>query len=199
MRVVSPKFRVCFVVAYSCSAVFALWAPRVYRHYHERDTKLCQHYPHLPCNFPKSVFSCAAFNFGPDVWTFRHRDGTNVAFGWCAVQVLRRFDPTKGGHLVLWDLKLVIEFPAGATILIPLATIAHSNIPVDVRNRQERASFMQYTPGTLLRFVDNRFRTEANYASEDPEGYAKKCQDKSSRWETGLGMLSTADELFEPQ
>ncbi|KAJ7702802.1 hypothetical protein B0H17DRAFT_1327163 [Mycena rosella] len=165
-------------MAVYASSVFALWAPRVYGHYHECDAKLRQHYPHLPRNFPKSVFSCAAFNFGPDVWTFRHRDGTNVPFGWCA---------------------LVIEFPAGATILIPSATIVHSNIPVDVRNGEERASFTQYTPGALLRFIDNRFRTEADYASEDPEGYAKKCEEKSLRWETGLGMLSTADELFEPE
>ncbi|KAJ7706805.1 hypothetical protein B0H17DRAFT_918481, partial [Mycena rosella] len=186
------------MVVYASSA-FTLWAPKVYQHYHERDTKLCQYYPHLLRNFPKSVFSCAAFKLGPDIWMFWHRDATNVPFDWCAVQALGRFDPTKGGHLVLWDLELIIEFPAGATILLPSATIVHSNIPVDVRNREERASFTQYTPGGLLRFVDNEFRTETEFANEDPEGYLKKCEEKESRWERSLRMLSTVDELFEPE
>ncbi|KAJ7701522.1 hypothetical protein B0H17DRAFT_924317 [Mycena rosella] len=181
------------------SAVFALWAPKVYQHYHECDIKVCQHYPHLLRNFPKSVFSCAAFNFGPDVWTFRHCDARNVPFGWCTVQALGHFDPTKGSHLMLWDLELIIEFPAGATILLPSATIAHSNTPVDVRNGEEHAFFTQYTLGGLLRFVDNEFRTETEFANEDPEGYLKKCEEKESRWERSLRMLSTIDELFEPE
>ncbi|KAJ7635424.1 hypothetical protein B0H17DRAFT_1149698 [Mycena rosella] len=110
--------------------------------------------------------------------------------GWCAIQALGRFDPTKGGHLVLWDLELIIEFPAGATILLPSAMIAHSNIPVDVRNGEERASFMQYTPGGLLRFVDNEFCTETEFANEDPEGYLKKCEEKESRWRGACACLA---------
>jgi hypothetical protein len=70
-----------------------------------------------------SIFSCAAFNFGPNVWTFKHRDVLNLAFRWCAIQAVGKFDATKGGHLILWDLKLVIEFPVGALVLIPSATL----------------------------------------------------------------------------
>ncbi|KAJ7692610.1 hypothetical protein B0H17DRAFT_933922, partial [Mycena rosella] len=175
------------------SAVLVLWAPCVYNHYHERDAKLRQHFPHLPRLFAKSVFSCAAFNFGPDVWTFKHCDGQNAPFGWCPVTVLGNFDHTKGGHLILWDLELIIEFPAGSTILIPSATIIHSNTP-----REERASFTQYTPGRLLRFVDNEFHIKSQFASEDPAGYARMCEEKGTCWEMGLGLLSTLDELFEP-
>lgn len=36
----------------------------------------------------------------------------------CAITTLSDYDPKAGGHLVLWDLKLVIEFPPGSTILI---------------------------------------------------------------------------------
>ncbi|KAJ7678390.1 hypothetical protein B0H17DRAFT_944629, partial [Mycena rosella] len=147
--------------------------------------------------FPKSIFSCAAFNFGPNVWVFRHRDGQNVPFGWCAVTALGAFDHTKGGHLVLWDLKLVIEFPLGTTILLPSATIAHSNVPVNAEHSKEHTSFMQYMAGGLLRFVDNRFQTEKEFESEDPEGYAQMCEGKEKRWEMGLGLLSTLDELCE--
>ncbi|KAJ7054565.1 hypothetical protein C8F01DRAFT_1221296 [Mycena amicta] len=108
------------------SAMFAFWAPRLYGYYLGYNHKLNARRP-----FPKSVFSAAAFNFGPNVWTFKHRDVLNLPFGWCAIQALGNFDPTKGGHLILWDLRLVIEFPPGALILIPSATLSHSNIPAE--------------------------------------------------------------------
>ncbi|KAJ6599944.1 hypothetical protein DFH09DRAFT_1303296 [Mycena vulgaris] len=176
-------------MAVYASAAFGLWVPK-------HDDALHRHLPHLGRNFEKSVFSCAAFNFGPNVWTFKHRDVLNVPFGWCAVQALGRFDPTKGGHLVLWDLKLVIEFPPGATILLPSATIAHSNIPVQAGDR--RASFTQYTPGGLIRYIDNGFRTEGDLESEDPAEYERLRRQKETRWEMGIGLFSTVKELLEP-
>ncbi|KAJ7106235.1 hypothetical protein C8R44DRAFT_638622, partial [Mycena epipterygia] len=182
-------------MAIYASAAFGLWAPRVYTYYDEHDRALRRHYPDLQRNFAKSVFSCATFNFGPNVWTFKHRDVLNVPFGWCAVQALGLFDPRKGGHLVLWDLKLVIEFPAGSTILLPSATIAHSNLPV--QKGDQRASFTQYTSGGLIRFVDNGFRTEKDLAEEDPAEYERISALKEARWQMGIGLLSTVDELLE--
>ncbi|KAJ7676313.1 hypothetical protein B0H14DRAFT_3101988 [Mycena olivaceomarginata] len=129
-------------------SAFALWAPRLHEYYRTQDTKLRQHLPHLPRIFPHSIFSCAAFNFGPKVWTFRHRDVQNVPFGWCAIQSAGNFDATKGGHPRL--------FPAGALILLPSATITHSNIPV--QEGDTRTSFTQFTAGALMRYVDNGFR-----------------------------------------
>ncbi|KAJ7669094.1 hypothetical protein B0H17DRAFT_896597, partial [Mycena rosella] len=112
------------------SAAFGIWAPTLYKYYKKYDGALHAHLPHLQPNFAKSIFSCATFNFGPNVWTFKHRDVMNLPFGMCAVQALGEFDPTQGGHLVLWDLKLIIEFPPGALILLPSATMSHSNVPV---------------------------------------------------------------------
>ncbi|KAJ7790143.1 hypothetical protein B0H14DRAFT_2396692, partial [Mycena olivaceomarginata] len=130
------------------SGVFASWAPRLYQHYHDNDEKLHIKLPHLRRPFVGSIFSCAAFNFGPNIWTFKHRDVVNLAFGWCAIQALGDFDPTKGGHLVLWDLMLVIEFPPGALILIPSATLSHSNVPVQPGDTH--VSFTQFTSGGLF-------------------------------------------------
>ncbi|KAF8176653.1 hypothetical protein K438DRAFT_1908668 [Mycena galopus ATCC 62051] len=138
-------------------SAFALWAPRLYAHYRGHDAALRHRHPHLRRPFERSVFFCAAVNFGPNVWTFRHRDVLNLAFGWCAVQALGNFDATKGGHLVLWDLELVVEFPAGALILLPSATIAHSNVPV--QPGEERASFTQFSAGGIFRYIDNGFQT----------------------------------------
>ena len=74
--------------------------------------------------------------------------------GWCCITALGDFDPTKGGHLVLWDLKLVIEFPPGSTVLLPSAAIAHSNTAIDCR--EMRCSFTQFTAGGLFRWTSHR-------------------------------------------
>jgi hypothetical protein len=141
------------------------------------------------------VFSQAAFNFGPRAWTFKHRDILNLLFGMCVVQALGDFDPKKGGHLILWELKLVIEFPPGALILIPSAAITHSNLLVGPD--EHRASFTQFTGGGLFRHVDNGFHTERELAEEDPNKYTRVCKQKAGRWEMGLGLLSTVDELLD--
>lgn len=171
-----------------------MWAPRLHQHYRDCDEKLRDRHPELRRPFAYSVFFCAAFNFGRNVWTYKHRDILNLAFGWCAVQALGRFDSRKGGHLVLWDLKLVIEFPAGALILLPSATIAHSNVPV--QDDEERVSFTQFSAGGIFRYVDNGCQTVAELAESDPEEYERLMALKAERWEKGLNLLSTMDELL---
>lgn len=127
---------------------FALWNTLVYDYYLRYLKTLFEKMPELRRIFDRSVFPTAAFNFGPNVWTYKHRDVLNCPFGWCAIQALGRFDPTKGGHLVLWELGLVIEFPPGSLILIPSATTTHSNTPI--AEGDVRASFTQYCPGGLF-------------------------------------------------
>ncbi|KAJ3718906.1 hypothetical protein C8R42DRAFT_535110, partial [Lentinula raphanica] len=45
-------------------AAFSLWAPRVYAEYQQTTEVMRLKLPHLPTNFPSSVFSAAAFNLG---------------------------------------------------------------------------------------------------------------------------------------
>ncbi|KAJ7310667.1 hypothetical protein DFH08DRAFT_718702, partial [Mycena albidolilacea] len=111
-------------------------------------------------------------------------DVLNLAFGWCAIQALGDFDPTKGGHLVLWDLMLVIEFPPGTLILIPSATLSHANIPVQAGDT--RVSFTQFISGGLFRYVDNGYRMEGELADADPAEYTRLMEKKQLQWENGL-------------
>ncbi|KAJ7723135.1 hypothetical protein B0H16DRAFT_1737346 [Mycena metata] len=175
-------------------AAFAIWAPRLHAYYKQCDAKLRTLLPDLRRPFVGSVYFCAAFNFGRNVWTFKHRDVLNLAFGWCAIQALGRYDATLGGHLVLWDLELVVEFPHGALILLPSATVAHSNIPV--REGEERVSFTQFSAGGIFRYVDNGGRTVAELERDEPGEYERLSARMASRWEEGLGLLSTLDELI---
>ena len=60
---------------------------------------------------------CATFNFGPSTVSFIHTDPGNLPYGWCPITSLGPFDPKCGGHLILWDLQLVIKFPPGGAVL----------------------------------------------------------------------------------
>lgn len=189
-------FDSCSAAANILPASFQLWAPNTYRYFQDNLEQLWQTHPHLNRNFAKSVFPCATFNFGPNVWTFKHRDVLNCPFGWCAVQALGNFDHRRSGHMILWELKLIIEFPSGSTILIPSATITHSNIPI--AEGDARASFTQFCAGGLFRYVDNGFRTEKALAEQDPEEYQRILSLKETRWQMGLGLFSTINELLAP-
>lgn len=104
------------------------------------------------------------------------------------------FDPRLGGHLVLWDLRLVIEFPPGSTILIPSAVLCHSNIAI--RAGETRYSFTQYTAGGLFRWVDHGFQKEPEYfGGLTEEELEKENEAMEQRWSMGLGLFSTIDEL----
>ncbi|KAF8150125.1 hypothetical protein B0H34DRAFT_732626 [Crassisporium funariophilum] len=154
---------------------FSVWAPRLYQHYRMHMEKL---------EGRTSITLC----------TFKHHDSLNLPFGWCAILALGKFDPTLGGHLILWDTKTVIEFPPGSTILIPSSTMSHSNVAV--QERESRVSFTQYTAGGIFRYVDNDFRTEKEFEAEDKNGYEAMCELKKTRWKMGVGLFSSMDELL---
>ncbi|KAK7032066.1 hypothetical protein VNI00_013435 [Paramarasmius palmivorus] len=181
----------CFKrLAGHASGAFATWAPKLYRHYFDYDTRLRKEHPFCTKNFENSIWSCATYNFGPSTVTVQHIDHLNYIFGWCAITSLGKFDHTKGGHLVLWELGLVLEFPPGWTALIPSAYIRHSNTPIS--DQETRYSFTQYTAGGLFRWVDDKFRLRSKLTKAQRK--RATARDKR-RLKSGLFMYSTLDEL----
>lgn len=122
-----------------------------------------------------------------------HIDFANLAWGWCAITALGNFDPNYGGHLVLWDLGLIIQFPPGSTILIPSALLRHLNIRV--RDYEVRYSFTQYSAGGLFRWLRNGCQTNEalrSSASHDEEEWRGEMDERLSQ---GIAMYSFLDEL----
>ncbi len=145
-------------------------------------------------NWANSIFSCATFNFGPRTLCFRHTNSGNLPFGWCAITALGWFDPKCGGHLVLWDLKLIIDFPPGSTILIPSAILRHSNTAIAPGER--RYSFTQYMSGGLFRWVEYGFQMAEDYwASLESDDLETALTAREERWRMGLDTFSTLEEL----
>jgi hypothetical protein len=119
-------------------------------------------------NFPYKdhPFAALTFNLGPDACTKPHKDMMNLTWGWCAITSLGTYDPTKGGHLVLWDLELAVEFPPCSTIFIPSAILSHSNTAIGPEER--RASVTQYNSAGLFRWVafDHKLKREKEFSGK---------------------------------
>lgn len=174
--------------------LFKSYAPQVHAFYHTELNKLLAHDPQLFKNFANTVWACMTINFGPQTCTIPHCDTANLAWGWCCIIALGNFDFTKGGHFVLWDLGLVIEFPPGSVILIPSALLKHSNVAV--QDGESRYSITQYTAGSLFQYIYNDFRSnkERNWTDTD-EDRARVAEDAAKRWKEGLDMFSSWDSL----
>ncbi|PPQ83749.1 hypothetical protein CVT26_007541 [Gymnopilus dilepis] len=180
-------------------ASFALYAPKLYEHYRKTLARLYEHEPHLQPNFPSiSPFPAMTFNLGPSTATVEHADFGNVAHGWCAITALGNYDPDKEGHLILYDLKLIITFPPGSTVLIPSAVFRHGNTQLVAPNSY-RQSITQYCAGGLFRWVRYGFRTGKDLAALDPSGKMKKDADGDLQTKTqeALSLFSTLDSLAD--
>ncbi|THU78146.1 hypothetical protein K435DRAFT_876959 [Dendrothele bispora CBS 962.96] len=170
--------RPCFAhIAHHQSSAYVTFSPKNYKYYFEGNRKLYAKLPDLHSNFPKSEFACI----------------TNTAHGMCAVTALGSFNPKLGGHLVLWDLKLLIEFPPGCTILLPSALLRHSN--TSVQAHETRYSVTQYTAGGIWRWLDSGGQTKVNLKLNNPEEWQELQTRKQGRRERVLDMFSTLEEI----
>ncbi|KAJ7850177.1 hypothetical protein B0H14DRAFT_2355781, partial [Mycena olivaceomarginata] len=181
------------------NTLFQSYAPDLHLYYHTTMERLHAWNPKLRPNFlpSVSVFTAATFNFGLQTVTFPHLDFANLAWGWCAITALGDFDPDQGGHIILWDLKLIICFPPGCTIFIPSALVRHSNTSIQAHEKQ--FSFTQYTPAGIFRFVDNGFRTEAaiDASGLSAAQQAERVEARKRRWIEGLRMYRQWEYAFE--
>ncbi|KIJ69921.1 hypothetical protein HYDPIDRAFT_77658 [Hydnomerulius pinastri MD-312] len=169
---------------------FGFYAPRLYQQYHEQLGQLFGHHPHLVRIFNNSIFPAATFNCGPQVVTSEHVDSTNIPYGLCPIWAGGQFDPVAGGHLILFDLGLVVQFPPGSTALIPSGTVRHGNVVL--QPGETRYSFTQYCSGGLMRWVQYGFRS----VRSSPATLKKWFDDNhEERWKWAVGLFSKVDEV----
>ncbi len=128
--------------------------------------------------FPDSPFCGTTFNLGPKTSTVIHRDSRNFIGGLCAIIVLGHFNHKTSGHIILHDIRTIIEVRAGDVVFIPSACIAHSNS--SLKPHEDRCSIVQYTAGGLFRKV----WSEGTYNGTDTNINIR-------RWEECLQLLGT--------
>ncbi|KAI1783077.1 hypothetical protein LXA43DRAFT_904329 [Ganoderma leucocontextum] len=173
-------------------SVMCLLAPHMFETYNAILEEVCAHDTCLRCNFPGNPFAAATFNVSLHTVTYGHMNHLNPPNGMCSITTIGNFDPTLGEHLVLWDLKLVIEFPPGSTILIPSALLKHSNICLHDTSNEFRHSFVQYSVGGIFRWVECGHQSQKDFKTA---GHRYKETGKQ-RWQRGLALFSKWSDLF---
>ena len=148
--------------------------------------------PSLKWYFKNSIFPATTVNFGPNAVCWDHIDHANYACGWCAIWGLGPYDPTRGGHLILFDIKKFIQFPPGSLILIPSALMRHGNTPLQPGD--QRFGLTQYAAGGLFRWVENGF---CRSLDADTSTQRKMKAEAKGRYETHLNMYSQDDKLSQ--
>ncbi|PBK88590.1 hypothetical protein ARMGADRAFT_937328, partial [Armillaria gallica] len=152
-------------------------------------TQTIRRIPSLHCNWSRSPFASAMFNLGPTTSMLHHRDYLNSTLGVCAIYCDSNFDYTHGGHLVLWDLKLAIQFPPGSTIFIPSALFEHSNTVI--QPGETRISFTQYLAAGLFWWIGTKGKTDREINEGDCTiEKVSVCHRKETAWSRGLKLFS---------
>ncbi|THU89824.1 hypothetical protein K435DRAFT_677098, partial [Dendrothele bispora CBS 962.96] len=172
------------------NAAFATWGPRLHRLYHHTLEDYASLDPSFSQCFPQTAFAAATFNFDTQTATTEHLDYLNYLYGWCGVTALGSYNYTKRGHLILWDIRLIIEFPPGTSILLPSAYIRHSN--TSISSGEKRYSFTQYSAGGLFRYAQDGMRSRVSMSSVEKDEKEQQARREVSE---GVKLYSTLDEL----
>lgn len=162
--------------------------PGTWQEYEDTLTDIIADDPTLVRAFDNSAFAACHVNFPPNAWTRLHTDHLNLVRGLCAVWVMGRFDPKKGGHLILWDLKIIVEFPPGNLILLPSALVMHGNISIE--QDSVRCSFVLYSAAGLFRWVHNGFQSDADFV------HNASAEERAQWEEFRQGLLERNLEVF---
>ncbi|KAK7054023.1 hypothetical protein R3P38DRAFT_2381946, partial [Favolaschia claudopus] len=142
-----------------------------------------------PCE--ASVFSAATVELGGPHRTRSDWRGHIPPFEaavWSILTAAGTYRSIYGGHLIVWDLGLVIQFPAGSSILVPTGIVRYSF--VEVRPGEDRFSILQWAGSGVRRFVENGYKTDIDFAREASEEQHNMREDR--RTESHL----VASELF---
>ncbi|KAJ7847058.1 hypothetical protein B0H13DRAFT_1532904, partial [Mycena leptocephala] len=81
---------------------------------------------------------------------------------WSSLSALGKYAHLHGGHIIFWDLGLVICFPPGATILFPAGLLRYSF--VKVRAGEHRYAVLQWAGGGISRWLANGRLSDLDFA-----------------------------------
>ena len=171
---------------------FAYYFPKIYSYYSKNLRKLFSRYPHLRHTFMNSIFPACTFNMGPKTVSVEHADTGNLASGGCPVTSGGNYDPKLGGHMVLFSLGIVVEFPPGSTIIIPSSTLSHGNTAI--QPEETRVSFTQYCAGGLHHWVECGYQSIRSCTGKIKE---KMASEAGLRWLEAVNRFSKVDELHK--
>jgi hypothetical protein len=174
------------------AGAFAMYFPKMSAHYRSLQKDLLAHHPHLKEPFKGGSFAAITFNLGGEVAAIDHTDVLNNIEGQCGTVADGNYDYQLGGHLILWDLGIAVEFPPGRLIFFPSSIIKHSNTAI--QPGEVRRSFTMYTAGSLFRWKAYGFQSQESMEKNPERKHAMDAR-RPHAWSNGLTLYSMLDEL----
>ncbi|KAJ7606769.1 hypothetical protein DFH06DRAFT_920133, partial [Mycena polygramma] len=113
-----------------------------------------------------TIFSATTFEFGGPHCLPATPDRYEPD-AWSVLTALGTYSYLSGGHVIIWDLGLVISFPAGSSILIPTGLLRYSF--VKVREGETRYSMLQWAGAGVGRWFANGERMDADFGARATE------------------------------
>lgn len=169
-----------------------MWAPKLFALYSKVEVEMLAAELVLDFIAKHFPFAAATANFGPRTFCLSHRDLKNLAFGLCVIIALGKFDFQKGGHLILHELKLIVEMRPGDIAFIPSAVVSHENVPV--AEDETRQSLVFYSAGGLFRWIDAGRQSYKAWKESNTEAYERHQREGEARWKSGWSLFT----VFKP-
>jgi hypothetical protein len=163
--------------------------PEQYSYYDQTLESICALTPECEFPFKDLPFSSYTFNVGKQCICNTHVDGHNLVSGLCLVMPFGNFNFQNGGHLILHELRMVMQLSPGSIILFPSAIISHENIAIGPL--EERQAFTAYTPGSMFQWVENAFNRVPKFSNEQ-----ERVKYGNAAWTIGKGRFPHITEFF---
>ncbi|KAK7001860.1 hypothetical protein R3P38DRAFT_2381067, partial [Favolaschia claudopus] len=147
--------------------IFKLFCPAAYDTLNEDKEDMLRHNPNAYYPNEASVFPAATMELGgPHFNIHDHRGDLRdmEPAGWNILTALGKYSAFRGGHVIFWELGLVIQFPPGSSILLPAGLIHYSFVKVD--DHETRFSMLQWAGAGVRRFLDNGGRLDMEFAAK---------------------------------
>jgi hypothetical protein len=112
-----------------------------------------------------------------------HCNFWNLIYSTCPIGALGPFNHRTGGHLILHEPKLIVEFCRGDVMFTPSGTVTHENVPIVEGEAQY--SFTMYMAGGLFCYAWCGMRTVKEVQVKDKDLYARYVAEGPGRWEDG--------------
>ncbi|KAJ7107311.1 hypothetical protein C8R43DRAFT_1140287 [Mycena crocata] len=177
-------------VAGYATCLFKFWAVNVHAFFDRALDRYEEYYDGSKRPLETGAFSAATFQLGSNpIWPVLDYD---LAWGWCALIAFGNYNPHKGGHIILWDLNLLVRFPPGATILIPRALVRYSF--VGVAAHETRHCLIQFTPQPVFSFAANGGMSDVNWARfATREEHAERAAERDGA--LSMSLLTKVDDV----
>ena len=185
-------FAHAFVASFLLLVSAWLWMPDLMKEYTDLQAELLAINSLFKSAFPDSLFCSFTMNMGPHTVCLGHRDFWNVVYGTCPIGALGPFNHCMGGHIILHELKLIIEFCWGDVMFIPSGAVTHENVPI--HEGETWYSFTMYTAGGLFRYMSCGMWMVKEMKEKNEDGYARYIAESPQHWEEGWKQYSTITE-----